>query len=354
MIPAAASVPPGLERGERAPDMVLPIDGTPTRWYAHVGGRPAVLIHAGNAPTAAVEALVDGLVAGAHPDMTVHVVGPPDLVEAGLGCPLLHDRDGAAAQAYRTGGQPVAFVLERNLRVQQRFPVGVAAVAPMTALVERLWAAEPEAREISSQTPVLIVPDVLDAGLCAELTRVWAADNQATGVELSSSGGRHEAVTGTLKRRRDHVVSDPALGQRLAQTIGRRVMPELRRAFAYGASSFEGFKIGCYDESDRGFFSAHRDNLSPSTAHRAFALTLNLNEEYEGGQLRFPEYGPDRFRPPKGAALLFSGSLLHEVLDVTAGRRFVLLSFLFSGPPAAAVAEAAGVRGSQPVSSPTR
>ena len=106
-------------------------------------------------------------------------------------------------------------------------------------------------------------------------------------------------------------------------------MPELSKAFAYRASRFEGFKIACYQASDGGFFSAHRDNLSPATAHRRFALTLNLNHGYQGGQLRFPEYGPELYRPAAGAALVFSCSHLHEVLDVTAGRRFVLLSFLF-------------------------
>ena len=81
------------------------------------------------------------------------------------------------------------------------------------------------------------------------------------------------------------------------------------------------------------FFSVHRDNLSPATAHRRFALTLNLNEGYQGGQLRFPEYGPELYRPAAGAGLLFSCSHLHEVLEVTAGRRFVLLSFLFGEEP---------------------
>src|SRR5213592_1999998 len=34
-----------LGRGERAPDFVLACqDGTPTRFYAHAGGRPAVLL----------------------------------------------------------------------------------------------------------------------------------------------------------------------------------------------------------------------------------------------------------------------------------------------------------------------
>ncbi|MGH9334082.1 MAG: 2OG-Fe(II) oxygenase, partial [Vicinamibacteria bacterium] len=71
------------------------------------------------------------------------------------------------------------------------------------------------------------------------------------------------------------------------------------------------------------------DNLSPATAHRRFALSLNLNEAYEGGELSFPEYGPIRYRPAAGEALLFSCSLLHEVSEVTSGERFALLSFLF-------------------------
>ena len=69
-------------------------------------------------------------------------------------------------------------------------------------------------------------------------------------------------------------------------------MPEVRKAFVFRATRFEGFKIVCYDAASGGFFHAHRDNLSPATAHRRFALTLNLNNDYEGGYLRFREYGP--------------------------------------------------------------
>lgn len=36
---------PGLGRGERAPDFVLPLqEGTPTRFYAIAGRRPTVLL----------------------------------------------------------------------------------------------------------------------------------------------------------------------------------------------------------------------------------------------------------------------------------------------------------------------
>jgi len=45
--------------------------------------------------------------------------------------------------------------------------------------------------------------------------------------------------------------------------------------------------------------------------------------------LRFPEFGDQRYRPENGTAIVFSSSLLHEALHVTAGQRLVLLAFLF-------------------------
>ena len=148
---------------------------------------------------------------------------------------------------------------------------------------------------------------------------------------VSEAAGRGVPVLGV--RNGFQVLTDAGLLRMLSSHIGRRVMPELRKAFAYEAKRFEGFKIGCYDAEDAGFFTAHRDNLSPATAHRRFGLTLNLNDDYEGGELRFPEYGPERYRPGAREALVFSGAHLHEVLPVTQGRRFVLLSFVFGDEP---------------------
>ena len=63
---------------------------------------------------------------------------------------------------------------------------------------------------------------------------------------------------------------------------------------------------------------------------REVAMSINLNtEEFEGGELRFPEFGDQRYRPDTGTAIVFSSSLLHEAMHVTAGRRMVFLAFLF-------------------------
>jgi hypothetical protein len=108
--------------------------------------------------------------------------------------------------------------------------------------------------------------------------KVWEEQGHSTtGVEYSNDVQRKDLINTDLKRRQDHTVQDPKLSKLLTATIGRRVIPEVQKAFSFKASRFEGCKIACYDAAEEGFFAAHCDNLSPNTAHRRFALTLNLN-----------------------------------------------------------------------------
>jgi predicted 2-oxoglutarate/Fe(II)-dependent dioxygenase YbiX len=131
------------------------------------------------------------------------------------------------------------------------------------------------------------------------------------------------------KRRMDHVVTDEAVRERLWQRFERRVFPEIKKAYQFDVTRMERFLVACYEAEQRGHFQPHRDNTTAGTAHRRFAVTLNLNADFVGGELHFPEFGPRRYRPPIGAALVFSCSLLHAVDAVTQGRRFAFLPFLY-------------------------
>ena len=91
----------------------------------------------------------------------------------------------------------------------------------------------------------------------------------------------------------------------------------------------ERYIVACYSAEDGGHFQAHRDNTTKGTAHRRFAVSINLNAEFEGGEVNFPEYGPRSFKPPPGGAVVFSCSLLHAVSKVTSGRRYAFLPFLY-------------------------
>ncbi len=98
--------------------------------------------------------------------------------------------------------------------------------------------------------------------------------------------------------------------------------------FRFRATRMERYLIACY-AAGAGHFRPHRDNTTMGTAHRQFAVTVNLNDDFEGGDLRFPEFGPRTYRAPAGGAIIFSCSLLHEATPVTKGRRFAFLPFLY-------------------------
>lgn len=243
--------------------------------------------------------------------------------------PLLADTAGKVRQSLRDmAGQPetgcFALMLDSNQRI-----TGIHAAAEIAALsaAPGLPALGPQ---ISSVAPVLLVPNVLAPETCRALIARWEQDGNEEGrVHSIVEGVEVQRVHDTMKRRRDHRITDDALMKPLAQVIGRRIAPELDKAFTFSSFRFDRFVITCYDSERGDFFKRHRDNQSPTTIDRRFALTLNLNtHEYEGGELIFPEYGMQRYAPPAGGAILFSCSLLHEALPVTRGRRFTLLSFL--------------------------
>ncbi|MPZ26742.1 MAG: 2OG-Fe(II) oxygenase [Micromonosporaceae bacterium] len=296
-----------LGSGERAPDFVGPgPSGQPARFYAHAGGRPTALLFHG------------------ADDLADRLAGRDDVAL----WPVTDDPEGRVAAAYGVTDQTTVVVLDPNLRVLEVVS-GDRLADRVVELLDRAVHRGP-AVPVTGQAPVLLLPGALPAGWCERLIGVWQSGQTVeTGVARGDAG---EVRDDAYKRRRDHTVRDPELLTELSRVVGRRVIPEVRKAFAYRASRFEGFKIACYDAAAGGFFRPHRDNLTPATAHRVFALTLNLNQEYEGGQLRFPEYGNQLYRPDAGAALVFSCAHLHEVCEVTAGRRFVLLSFLYGEP----------------------
>ena len=304
-------VPQPLGVGVRAPDFALTgPSGTATRFYAIAGGRPTALAFGPEAAT---------------PDLIARLAPRKDVA-------LMSVADSAVAATFGLSpDRPTVVVLDPDLRVVG-FVTGDDRTDEVVALLEAaVYRAPPT--EVTGQAPVLLIPRVVNAELRDRLIGLLDGDGGVeTGVETSSNGERGEVIDASYKRRRDHTVGDPHLMRELSAVVGRRVMPEIRKAFAFRATRFEGFKIACYDASTGGFFRAHRDNLSASTAHRVFALTINLNEAYDGGQLRFPEYGNQLYRPGSGGALVFSCAHLHEVLDVTAGRRFALLSFLYGEP----------------------
>jgi predicted 2-oxoglutarate/Fe(II)-dependent dioxygenase YbiX/peroxiredoxin len=239
---------------------------------------------------------------------------------------LDHDREVSARYGAADGGEyrPYWLVLDPQLRVLGTFGIGEGEQA--IALLRARIAAPPQ----DLWAPVLRVADVLEPALCADLIRRYEADGGAPSGFMREVGGKTVLqVDPAHKQRRDWMIDDADLCRAIAARVRRRLSPAVARAFQFSPTRIERYVVACY-EAGAGHFRPHRDNTTKGTAHRKFAVTINLNAgDYEGGDLRFPEYGERTYRAPTGGAIVFSCSLLHEATPVTQGRRFAFLPFLY-------------------------
>jgi predicted 2-oxoglutarate/Fe(II)-dependent dioxygenase YbiX len=121
----------------------------------------------------------------------------------------------------------------------------------------------------------------------------------------------------------------------LQARIIRRIVPEIAKVHQFHCTRMERYLVACYDAAEGGHFAPHRDNTTKGTAHRRFAVSINLNDDFDGGEVGFPEYGPRTFKAPTGGAVVFSCSLLHAVSRVTRGQRYAFLPFLYDDAAAA-------------------
>ena len=254
---------------------------------------------------------------------------------SGSGFALLSDPGAAVAKEYLDAAgvsAPAMFALDPNQRI-----VALAGAADAAAFAdiarsafERI-APRGTPRLISKQAPVLFIPDVLDDSDCDRLIDAWRVGKKRKDEVNIESGQKSAKANRSDVKRRSDVIVESTLERHLLVTLMPRIAPEVERVFAFDKEwGFEKFRIGCYEAEDAGFFRPHRDNQSEALSHRHFAASFNLNDDYEGGYLRFPEYGRDHYAPPKGGVLIFSCGLLHEVIPVTAGRRFTLLTFVIT------------------------
>lgn len=327
-----------LSPGEPAPWFTAPTPSNPEYVFDTVAGRYVLLVFLPADPAAAGpvlkavaarQRLFDDVRASAF--MVVGGDALPPGAQDVRGLRWVLDRDGAVARLYEAvepdgRERPRCVILDPTLRV-----LGVTPAAKIEGALDyvgRLPAPADHAG-VPLHAPVLILPRVFEPELCQELIALHeAGGGQFTGV-MRDQGDRTVMVMDELKKRRDIFLRDPALQAPIRERIERRVFPQIERAMGFRCTRIERYLVSCYDASDAGVFHAHRDNTTFGTAHRAFACSINLNDDFEGGDVRFPEFGPATYRPPLGGAVVFACGLLHEVTRVTRGRRYAFLPFYY-------------------------
>lgn len=336
--------------GDPAPTFVCPSNINPTFDFSTTAGRYIVLSFFGSATHPVGRGLIESFLAAApafaDPDLYFFGVSfdPADRQRAALlakqpGMDIFWDIDRSVAERYHVaaaGGtpgifQPVTFLLDPLLRVIGIFATndGRMQADSVLQVMKRL----PKLgvpRPAQGQAPVLVLPNLLERDLCRRLIEGYQKGGATeSGFMVERDGKTVMAHDHRHKRRSDWLISDRGLVDALQQRVRRRLVPEIEKAFAFKVTRMERHLVACYDQSG-GYFRPHRDNTTKGTAHRRFAVTVNLNaEEYTGGDLMFPEFGRATFRAPTGGAVVFSCSLLHEALPVTRGQRYAYLPFLY-------------------------
>jgi len=326
----------GLERGDPAPWFKAPaVGGRLDYAFDTVAGRHALLLFFDSAARPEIaqalavvarhRALFDDLDAsffGISADVGDAETGR--IAQMLPGIRFFLDPERKISAAYRAAARPRWLLLDPALQVLRSFPLdqGEQAIAALRADIAAkpadLWA------------PVLMVPNVLPLGLCEQLIAGYEDHGGETSGFMREVGGKTVLVVDDQhKQRRDWDIADEPLRNRLAAHVRRHLAVPIQRFFQFRVTRMERYVVACY-ETGAGHFRPHRDNTTRGTAHRRFAVTLNLNAgDYDGGDLRFPEFGQRTYRAPTGGAIVFSCSMLHEATPVTRGKRYAFLPFLY-------------------------
>ena len=329
-----------LRPGDRIPNFQLPaLDGLGRVFYFEVTGGPILMFAARTGAIGAAAAVRE--IAGQSSALAqcgaeiMAVLG--DLALAGdqsVPGVMFEDREGKLLDLLLPGaagagaGADMAFlVLDANQRLLRTIVVmepGAGVGQALRALKDHAERPLPPPATLQYGAPALLMENLLDAETCERLIESWRRDHR----EGLVNDGQVNAPDAKIKKNREHEVVDPDLRKMVANTIGPRIGGELEKAFNYSKPlRFEAFTVLSYTDERRDFFAPHRDNLR-ATQKRRFAMSLNLNDGYEGGELWFPEYGRHKYLPPAGAGVIFSCALLHEALPVTKGQRWVMVTFM--------------------------
>ena len=243
------------------------------------------------------------------------------------GLRFLFDEDGAVAARYDATGVERWCLVDPALHV-----MAIVGADQAGALVNRVPTLPPPGRHGGPEgiAPVLLTPRIFEPAFCEQLIALYREIGGKPSGFMREVDGVTTLMTDTdHKRRSDVIIEDEMLQKQAVARLNRRLIPQIQKAFNFRATRIERYLVARYDAETGGFFRPHRDNTTRGTAHRRFAVSINLNADYEGGDLRFPEFGPRTYRPPPGGAVVFSCSILHEATAVTQGERFAFLPFLY-------------------------
>ncbi|MDZ5647567.1 2OG-Fe(II) oxygenase [Nitrospirillum sp. BR 11828] len=106
---------------------------------------------------------------------------------------------------------------------------------------------------IEVRAPVLVVPRVFEPDFCRVLIALHERHGGLDSGVMNEVDGRLVGVYDyDRKRRRDYFMEEEAVCQAATERIARRLLPQVRQAFAFEATRMERHVVACYDAAEGG------------------------------------------------------------------------------------------------------
>jgi peroxiredoxin len=329
--PGAASVEEGSSRplpgerllaaGDRMPDFVLPDPkGTLRFFYQSVTGAPAVFFMAANTAMQdqwdEVKELAGQAAAILSAGADLFIVSNDGIESLEMVSKIvpehaawLADIKGVVNLGLRSAAQfplsgTACFVLDSNQRILAARGNTAGQATWALGVLQAMSSDEPQ--KLGQVAPILMLPAVLEPTDRSKLVEQISASGMAGG---------------------SAPIADKALGEHVTKILIRRIGPEVEKAFSFDDFTLEDLALRWDDPAsaaDKG-----RAINDPAVEGRPFYLLVDLDAAaYSGGEISFPEFGPHRYQPGPGGAIVHAGTLLRELGLVTAGRRSLLVATL--------------------------
>ncbi len=242
---------------------------------------------------------------------------------------FIADTNQSIGKLYQNEASPYLIILDPQLRLYKRFSLSESSPDIIRNALRTLPAVSDYA-DVVVVPPVLVIPRVFEPELCEYLIGLYEENGgHESGFMLDRDGKTETVINHALKSRRDYIINDQDVRELIRARIVRRVVPAIERFFQFRPTRMDRAIVSCYAAEDGGHFFRHRDNINAGARHRRFAASFNLNRDYDGCEVVFPEFGNTRYKAPEGGAVIFSTGILHEVMPVTRGKRYAFIPFFY-------------------------
>lgn len=142
-----------------------------------------------------------------------------------------------------------------------------------------------------------------------------------------------DRVDTTKKRRMDFYINKNNCSENIIKELDDNIFYKLNNiikdTFNFDIKYRESYKIGHYSSIDRGYYNSHTDKQGGMDYRNiSMVICLSNKEDYQGGEFILNTLGKI-FKLDYGDVLLFRSELIHNVLPVYSGDRYVIISFMF-------------------------